>query len=108
MQNKVLSMLGIAAKSGNVVSGEFSTEKAVKSHQAKLVIVSEEASDNTKKEFSDMSVWHKVPLLFYGTKEELGAAIGKQFRASLAITDENLARAVEKKITEEKLNNGGK
>ena len=28
--DKVLSMLGIAAKSGSVVSGEFSTEKAVK------------------------------------------------------------------------------
>ena len=48
MQNdKVLSMLGIAAKSGNVVSGEFSTEKAVKSGQAYLVIVSSEASENT-------------------------------------------------------------
>ena len=52
MQNdKVLSMLGIAAKSGNVVSGEFSTEKAVKTGHAYLVIVSEEASDNTRKSF---------------------------------------------------------
>ena len=32
----VLSMLGIAAKSGNVVSGEFSTEKAVKTGHAYL------------------------------------------------------------------------
>ena len=31
MHDSVLSMLSIAAKSGNVVSGEFSTEKAVKS-----------------------------------------------------------------------------
>ena len=29
MRNRVFQMLGIAAKSGNVVSGEFSTEKAV-------------------------------------------------------------------------------
>lgn len=28
--DKVLSMLGIAAKAGGVASGEFSTEKAVK------------------------------------------------------------------------------
>ena len=33
MQNKVLSMLGIAARGRNVVSGEFMTEKAVKSFQ---------------------------------------------------------------------------
>ena len=35
----VLSMLGIAAKSGNVVSGEFSTEKAVKTGQILVDIV---------------------------------------------------------------------
>ena len=48
-QNKVLSLVGLATKAGRTVSGEFSTEKAVKSGQAGLVIVSEEASDNTKK-----------------------------------------------------------
>lgn len=99
MQNdKVLSMLGIAAKAGNVVSGEFSTEKAVKSGHAYLVIVSSEASENTKKSFSNMTDFYHVPCYFYGGKEELGRSIGKQFRASLAVTDENLARAVENKL----------
>lgn len=51
MHDSVLSMLSIAAKSGNVVSGEFSTEKAVKTGHAYLVIVSVEASGNTKKSF---------------------------------------------------------
>lgn len=50
--DKVLSMLGIAAKSGSVVSGEFSTEKAVKEGRAYLVIVAGDSSDNTKKMFS--------------------------------------------------------
>ncbi len=108
MINRVLSMLGIAAKSGNVVSGEFSTEKAVKTGRAFLVIVSEEASDNTKKMFTNMTDFYEVPIYFYGSKEELGRAIGKEFRASLAITDENLANAVESKLKNEKLNNGGK
>ena len=101
-------MLGIAAKSGNVVRGEFSTEKAVKTGRAFLVIVSEEASDNTKKMFTNMTDFYEVPIYFYGSKEELGRAIGKEFRASLAITDENLANAVESKLKNEKLNNGGK
>lgn len=91
-------MLGIAAKSGNVASGEFSTEKAVKSHKAYLVIVSEEASENTAKMFTNMTDYYKVPCYRFGTKDELGKCIGKQFRASLAITDENLAKAVEKKL----------
>ena len=99
MQNdKVLSMLGIAAKSGNVVSGEFSTEKAVKTGTAFLVIVSEEASDNTRKSFMNMTEFYDVPCYCYGSKEALGRCIGKEFRASLAVTDENLARAVENKL----------
>lgn len=91
-------MLGIAAKSGNVVSGEFSTEKAVKTGQAFLVIVSEEASDNTNKMFTNMTDFYEVPMYVFGTKEELGRCIGKEFRASLAIIEENLAKAVETKL----------
>ena len=91
-------MLGIPAKSGNVVSGEFSTEKAVKTGHAYLVIVSEEASDNTNKMFTNMTDFYEVPMYVFGTKEELGRCIGKEFRASLAITDENLANAVEAKL----------
>ena len=98
MRNRVFQMLGIAAKSGSVVSGEFSTEKAVKTGSAYLVIVSEEASANTNKMFTNMTSFYEVPMYVFGTKEELGRCIGKEFRASLAITDENLANAVVKKL----------
>ena len=98
MRNRVFQMLGIAAKSGSVVSGEFSTEKAVKTGHAYLVIVSEEASNNTNKMFTNMTEFYEVPMYVFGTKEELGRCIGKEFRASLAITDENLANAVENKL----------
>lgn len=98
MVDRVLSMLGIAAKSGKVVSGEFSTEKAVKTGKAYLVIVSEEASENTKKSFVNMTDYYEVPCYFYGSKEALGRAIGKEFRASLAVVDSNLAKAVEDKL----------
>ena len=91
-------MLGIAAKSGNVVSGEFSTEKAIKSGRADLVVVSEEASENTTKMFENMTEFYEVPMYVFGTKDELGRCIGKEFRASLSIIDENLANAVEAKL----------
>ena len=98
MRNRVFQMLGIAAKSGNVVSGEFSTEKAIKTGRAFLVIVSEEASENTNKMFANMTEFYEVPMYVFGTKEELGRCIGKEFRASLAIIDENLANAVDAKL----------
>lgn len=94
MNNKILSLLGLAARSGNLVSGGFMTEKAVKSGKAFLVVISEEASDNTKKMFTNMCSFYQVPLHFYGTLEELGHSIGKEFRASVAVTDEGFAKNI--------------
>ena len=96
--DKVLSMLGIAAKSGSVVSGEFSTEKAVKEGRAYLVIVAGDSSDNTKKKFSDMCKYYQVPFACYSQKELLGHGIGKEFRASLAVLDGGFAKAIEKQL----------
>lgn len=106
--DKVLSMFGLAARGGNIVSGEFSTEKAVKGMQAYLVITAQDASQNTKKHFSDMCAYRNIPYFEYADKESLGNCIGKEFRASLAVTDKNLAGAIMKKLMEmEQLNNGG-
>ncbi len=98
MKDNVLSMLGIVAKSGKIASGEFATEKSIKSDMSYLVIVADDASENTKKQFKNMTEFYQVKLYFYGTKESLGRSIGKEYRSSLSINDENLANAVEKKL----------
>ena len=95
---KVFSLFGIATKAGSIASGEFSTEKAVKEKKAALVIVAEDASDNTKKMFTNMCTYYKVPIYFFGEKTELGHAMGKEFRASLAVLDKGLADAIEKQL----------
>lgn len=97
-QNKAYGMIGMAMKAGKVASGEFATEKAVKSGKAALVIVSKAASENTKKKFQNMCDYYEVPIYFFGEKEELGHAIGKEFRASLAVLDTGFAKAIEKNM----------
>jgi len=94
--DKVLSYLGLAMRGRNLVSGEFQTEDAVKSGKAILVIVAEDASENTKKLFRDKCSYYQVPVYSYGTKQSLGRAIGKDQRSSLAVTDAGLAQAIEK------------
>ena len=59
-----------------------------------LVIVSEEASDNTKKMFTNMCTHYKVPIYLFGTKEELGHAMGQEFRASLSVEDAGFAKSL--------------
>lgn len=93
-RKKILNLLGLATKAGKAASGEFMTEKSVKGGKAFLVIVSEEASDNTKKMFLNMCTYHKVPIYFFGRKEELGHAMGKELRASLAVVDAGFSRAL--------------
>ena len=98
---KILSLFGLAARAGRIASGEFQTETAVKSGTAYLVVVAEDASENTKKLFRDKCSFYKVPVFVMGTKEELGHAIGKEFRASLAILDEGFAEAIKRKVNQE-------
>ena len=100
--NKVMSLLGIAMKSKNLVSGEFQTLEAVRSKKARLVIISEDATDNTRKLFNDKCAFYQIPIVEYGLKEDLGRAIGKDLRSSLAVCDAGLATAIKKQLEMEK------
>ena len=97
-KNKVFSMIGLATRARKVVSGEFSTEKSVKSGRGFLVLVADDASQNTKKKFQNMCDFYEVPIYFIADKEELGKFCGKEFRASLAVQDENYAKAMLKEL----------
>ncbi|WP_070089115.1 L7Ae/L30e/S12e/Gadd45 family ribosomal protein [Merdimonas faecis] len=99
--NKVLSLIGLATKAGKTASGEFLTEREVKSGKAALVIVAGDASENTKKKFRNMCDYYKVPIYFYEDKDTLGHAMGKQFRASLAVLDEGFAKGIRKHLDTE-------
>ena len=100
-QNKVLSLLGIAMRGRNLVSGEFQTLDAIKKGSAMLVIIAEDASDNTKKLFTDKCSFYEVPVKQYGTKQELGRAIGKDLRSSIGVCDAGLADAIIKQLNVE-------
>ncbi|MGP1434281.1 MAG: L7Ae/L30e/S12e/Gadd45 family ribosomal protein [Catonella sp.] len=92
--DKVLSYLGLAKKAGKLATGEFLTENAIYAKKTFLVIIAEDASDNTKKKFTDRCTHHKVPIKFYGTKEELGNATGAAIKASMAVLDEGFSKAI--------------
>ena len=95
-RDKVLSLISLATKAGRCASGEFLTESETKSGRAGLVVVAEDASENTKKKFRDMCEFYDVPIIFYSDKD----AMGKQFRASLAILDEGFAKGILKALKE--------
>ena len=98
VKSKAYSMLGLATRSRNLVSGEFSTDKAIKEGKACVVIVAEDASDNTKEKFINKCTYYDVPYRICADGESLGKTIGKQERKVVAVTDEGLARQIMNKL----------
>lgn len=96
--NKIYSLLGLCQKAGKIVSGEVGCEAAIKNKTAKLLLLAEDASENTKKKFQNSATYYHIPLLELGLKEEIGMTLGKESRAILAITEEGFAKSILKKI----------
>lgn len=103
--NKILSLLGMAQKAGKISGGAFQVEQSVKSKKARLVIISEDMSERSAKQYNDMCSYHKVPLVKYGDMESLGHAIGKEYRAAVAVNDAGFAESLLKLINAS--DNGG-
>ncbi len=98
MIDKAINMISIAMKAGKLVSGEFACEQAIKEGSGFLCIVASDASANTKKSFSNSCEYYGIDYVEYGTKESLGHAIGKEYRASIVVCDENLSLSILDKI----------
>lgn len=91
---KIHSLLGIAMRAGKLVSGEDGTMIDLKKGKLNLVIVAEDASNNTKKLFKDKSSFRHVNCIELSTKSELGISIGKDSRAVIGIKDIGFANKI--------------
>lgn len=98
--DKTLSLLGLAMKAGKVLSGEFSVEQGIKDGSVSLCIIATDASDNTKKKFNNMCTYRSIQLIELSTKAGLGQAIGKEYRATLGLTDDGFVKAILAKVSE--------
>ena len=72
---------------------EMSLEE-LKKGKISLVIVADDASENTKKLFKDKSSYRKINQIYFATKVELGLAIGKAPRAVIGIKDKALSQKI--------------
>jgi ribosomal protein L7Ae-like RNA K-turn-binding protein len=96
--SKALSYLGLAMRAGKIVTGDEAVLKAVRSSEAKLVILAGDASDNTQKKFRDKCGTYDIPLVIGFHRDSLGASIGKDQRVVLAITDKGFAEMISRQL----------
>ena len=93
-KDKIYSFLGLATRAGKIVSGDDSTLLELKRGNVKLVIVADDASDNTKKLFKDKSSYRNIPYVYFSSKVELGYPIGNAPRSVLGVKDINFANKI--------------
>lgn len=99
MKNKILNLLGLAARAGNIVAGNNACENALKMNKIKMLVLAEEASEKTKKNYKFYADKYKIPIIFIGTIEELSKVIGQKNKAIIGIKDINIVSGIQKIIS---------
>ena len=98
-EKKIYSLLSLCRKAGKARSGEQTVLNCISSGEARLIIIARDASANTSKRFQDKSEHRGIPVVRFGTMEELGHAMGMSERAGVAVTDGQFAGAMKERIT---------
>ena len=101
VNNKILGLIGLAARARKVCFGADSVEEKTKKGKVKLLIIAEDASNRTKDKFIKLAEEKNIPIIIKEKIETLSKAIGKPNKAIIGIEDINLSNEIQK------INNGG-
>lgn len=93
---KIYNLLSMAQRANEVVSGDFAVEKAVQGNKARLILVAEDAAEETRKKYQYLADEAGIKLYYLFDREELGHCIGKEYRAVAAVLDKGFADALTK------------
>ena len=91
--DRMLSMLGLCARAGKLITGEKAVVQAVRAGSACAAVLDGAASENAVKAVSQACQTHGVPLVRTG-EYMLGDAIGKPGRMAAVVTDAGMARRI--------------
>lgn len=89
--NKFFNFLGLAKRSGNLIEGYSKCDEQRNKINFYLIILSNDASDSTKRKFRNHCIEKDIPLIEDFSKEELGNPIGRAEIKILAVKDKNMA-----------------
>lgn len=99
MNDRVLSLLGLALRGGRLAAGEEPAALAAKANQARLILAASDASGNALRRAEHLALeGHCLFLVLPHSKAELGGALGRANVALAALTDLGLAAAVAERL----------
>ena len=94
MEDKAYRMLGMAKRAGKTVTGIDGVINSVKHGKSFLVLVSADASDNTKKQLSDKCRTYDVRLIDGCDRDNISKMTGTENSAAVSVIDRGLADAI--------------
>ena len=100
--NGVYSAIGMANRAGKLVTGIEGCIKAIRAEAVNLVVLSEEASENTRKKIKNACNYRNVTCMEYGKGGMLGKMTGKTHRIVIGVRDKNLSKLILSKMQHER------
>lgn len=102
VKQRLFGMLGFATRAGKTIVGTDLVCRAMPSGKVKLVVISDGASDSTKKKLTVKSEFYGIKSLVADIDtEELGRVVGKTSSvAAVAVTEEMFSREILKLFAE--------
>ncbi len=101
MNKRVISYLGFAKKSGNLMTGVNTCTFALARGKVHLMILADDISENSKKKIMKEIRKSGVKYIEYGSAEEMSHAVGASGRSVFAICDKGFAEAITREIERE-------
>ncbi|ERK60154.1 ribosomal protein L7Ae [Gemella bergeri ATCC 700627] len=98
--NKVFNLLGLMQRAGKLVTGEDLIVKNLKNKKIKLLIIAKDCGANTKKKLEDKSNFYKIENVTFSTVEQISAAIGRDNRVAVGITDDGFIKKFKQLLKE--------
>ena len=89
--SKFFNFLGLAKRSGNIIEGYSKCDEERNRKNIFLFIISNDASNSTKKKFKNHCLTKNIIFIEDFSKEELGSSIGREEVKIIAVTDKNMA-----------------
>ena len=100
--HNILTLIGLCKRAGMLEVGEEPVEAVARAKDARVLLLAEDAADNTARRvrhFAEMGncMWLRIPF----TKNELGAALGRNSCAIVAVTDIGFACNIVGRLAQE-------
>lgn len=89
--DKFYNMIGIGKRASIIRGGDYVCTESIQKNASSLIIIAEDAGQNTKKKFIQKCEFYEIKYIIIGEKSNLGNAVGTDETAALTVNDKKFA-----------------